>query len=401
MEQKSGTNRLMQRNNLADAFLLVGDDATEKALAEARAQVGDAEWKKGFSPETKKIVRDTLKAHGVRYEDKLQGKLLDVQTAETQANGEKFQKLRVTLEQDGHKTILSADLNSEFAQRLIAKLDTAANEHAGEVVTIGGFANPTERDGRQFINHVATLKNAEGQEIPATTGHFQAAQEKARAAQEPLLTAGMKDRKVLNSIAESTRETYFKELADSLHGRFVEKGLAPKTADRDHYPALIAGVKDEHDRWYNLTAYASRENPDMLVGTLQRRNPATGEYEKATVEFKQTKGDRLTALAQFENGEKFVAALSASQPTEKGHVKVDYNVFRVEKGDNGKNQFVRINENPGRLRENPDLAKKEQAKEREIIEKTLGVEARMLKPYDGPTRRAPEKTRERGKALAV
>jgi len=401
VEQKTGTNRLMQRNNLADAFLLVGDDATEKALAEARATVGDAEWKKGFSPETKKIVRDTLQAHGVRYEEKLQGKLLDVHTAETQANGETFHKLRVTLEQDGHKTTLSADLNSEFAQRLIAKLDTASQEHAGEVVTIGGFANPVERAGREFVNHVATLKDANGQEIPATPGHFQAAQEKARAAQEPLKAVGMADKKVLHSIAETTRETYFKELADSLHNRFVEKGIAPKKADRENYPALIAGVKDEQDRWYNVTAYASRENPDMLVGTLQRRDPATGEYEKAPIEFKQTKGDRLTALAQFENGEKFVAALSASQPTEKGHVKVDYNVFRVEKGDNGKNHFVRINEKPGRLRENEDLAKKPQAPEREIIEKTLGVEPRMLKPYDGPTRRAPEKNLQRGKALAV
>ncbi len=395
MEQHNGTNRLMQRNNLADAFLLVNDDATEKALAEARAEVGDAEWKKGFSPETKKIVRDTLQAHGVRYEEKLQGKLLDVQTAETQANGEKFQKLRVTLEQDGHKTTLSADLNSEFAQRLLAKFDTASKEHAGEVVTLGGFASPVERNGREFVNHVATLKDAEGQEIPAAQGHFQAAQEKARAAQEPLKAAGIADKKVLNSIAETTRETYFKELADSLHSHFVEKGIAPKTAERANYPALIAGVKDEQDRWYNVTAYASRENPDMLVGTLQRRDPVTGEYEKAQIEFKQIKGDRLTALAEFENGEKFVAALSASQPTEKGYIKVDYNVSRIEKDDKGKNHFVRINEKPGRLRENEDLARKPEAPERAIIEKTLGVEPRMLKPYDGPThKRAPARARE-------
>ncbi|WP_312283677.1 hypothetical protein [Candidatus Igneacidithiobacillus taiwanensis] len=374
------TNRLMQRNNLADAFIPVGDDATNKALAEARTQVGDAEWKKGFSPETKKIVRDTLKAHGVRYEERLQGKLLDVQTAETQANGETFHKLRVTLEHDGGKTTLSADMDSEFAQRLVTKLDTASREHAGEEVTIGAFAYLADRNGREFVNHAATMKDAAGQEIPAAPGHFQAAQEKARAAQEPLKTAGIADKKVLNSIAETTREAYFKGLADDLHSRFVERGIAPKKAEREQYPALEAGVKDPEGNWHNLSLH---EKEGRLVGTLQRRE-ADG-YQKVPLVFEKTEKG-LEATASLEDGTPLSVVLSKSEPTPSGLEKV--NVIVSQNG-------TPIHEHPGRLRENAALQKIPEHREGKAIREALGVDPQMLKPY------APGQTQSRAPAKAV
>ena len=160
--------RMMQRNNLADAFVLVNDEQTNAALKAAREQIGDAEWKKGYSPENKAMVRDALKEHGARYEQALKGNLVGVQVAETHANGETFRKLRVTLENEAGRTILSADMGSEFAQRLITKLDTATREHAGGEVSIGAFAKQTERDDRTFVDHVATMKGPDGQEVPAT-----------------------------------------------------------------------------------------------------------------------------------------------------------------------------------------------------------------------------------------
>ena len=171
--------RMMQRNNLANAFIAVNDGPTNAALAAARTEIGDAAWKQGHTPEAEKIVRTALQAQSARYETELSGKLTGITLAETQANGEKFQKLRVTLENGADKTILSADLSSEYAQRLIAKLDRASQEQAGQTVTIGGFAESVERDGRTYTNHVATMKDAQKQEITAVPGHFEQAQERS------------------------------------------------------------------------------------------------------------------------------------------------------------------------------------------------------------------------------
>lgn len=375
------TNRLMQRNNLADAFLPVNDEPTNNALAEAKAQVGDAEWKKGASPETKKIVRDTLKAHGVRYEEKLQGRLLDVQTAETHANGETFGKLRVTLENDGGKTTLSADMDSEFAQRLITKLDTASREHAGQEVTIGGFATPKERDGRTFMDHVATMKDAEGQEIPAAPDHFKVVKEKIQAAQEPLKAANAPD-KMLKQIAKTTREQHFKEVAEGLHGRFVEQGIASQKAEREQYPALEAGVKDIDGNWHNLSLY---EKEGKLVGSMQRRDMESGGYEKVPLVFEQTdKG--LEATATFEGEKPLDVLLSKSEPTQSGLEKVDVNVSRFGES---------IHEHPGRLRENAALQNVPNHREGKLIQEALGVDPKMLTPYTPSQNRAPAKTAEK------
>ncbi len=162
--------RMMQRNNIVNGFVLVNDEATNKAMAAAKEEVGEAAWKQGHSEEREKIARAKLKEQGVRYETELSGKLDKVDVAETQAKGTTFKKLRVTLEQDnGDKVILSADLNSEYAQRLLPKLESA---EPGQQITIGGFATKVERDGREFTNHVATIKDANGQEIKAKENHL-------------------------------------------------------------------------------------------------------------------------------------------------------------------------------------------------------------------------------------
>ncbi|EGQ60457.1 hypothetical protein GGI1_00560, partial [Acidithiobacillus sp. GGI-221] len=50
----------MQRNNLVNGFIEVNDEATEKALAQAKAEIGDAAWKQGHSPETEQVIRAAL-----------------------------------------------------------------------------------------------------------------------------------------------------------------------------------------------------------------------------------------------------------------------------------------------------------------------------------------------------
>jgi hypothetical protein len=388
---------MMQRNNLADAFVLVNDEQTNAALKAAREQIGDAEWKKGYSPENKAIVRDALKEHGARYEQALKGNLVGAEVAETQANGETFRKLRVTLENEAGRTILSADMGSEFAQRLITKLDTATREHAGGEVSIGAFAKQTERDGRTFVDHVATMKGPDGQEVPATPGHFEKARERVEAAQKPMLDAGMKDRKILNQIAASTRESYFAEVAAGLSERMVEQGIAPKTVANERgalqaaaFPALESGIKDHDGVWHNLSIY---EKGGQLTGTLQRRDVQTGDYEKAPVVFEPDGKGGLAALAAYDGGEKLTVSLSRSEPTLGGHEKVD---VRVSSGDQ------QIHEHPGRLRANDALQKIPDHREGKAIEQALGVDPKMLNPVPArEAQRAPAKAQEKQHSQGV
>lgn len=393
--------RMMQRNNLADAFVPVNDEQTNAALKAAKEKIGEAEWKKGFSPENKAVVREALKDHGARYEQALKGDLVGVEVAETQANGETFKKLRVTLENEAGRTILSADMSSEFAQRLITKLDTATREHAGGEVSIGAFAKQTERDGRTFVDHVATMKGPDGQEIPATAGHFEQAKERVLAAQKPMLDAGMKDKKILNQIAASTREGYFAEVAAGLSERMVEQGIAPKTVanERATFPALEAGIKDFKGTWHNLSAY---EKDERLVGTLQRRGGQPGEYEKVPLEFHAGELGGLQAEAQFPDGAPMLVSLSRSEPSEAQHSKVDVRIFAKGQDLEGKDTLEPIHEHPGRLRANEALQRIPDHREGKAIEQALGVDPKMLSP--APPREAqnaPARTQARQQAQGV
>ncbi|MBU2774493.1 hypothetical protein HMI48_11630 [Acidithiobacillus ferrooxidans] len=278
--------RMMQRNNLVNGFVTVNDEPTQKALDQAKAEIGDATWKQGHTPDTERVARAALKAQGARYETILSGKLTEVSMAETKANGETFRKLRVTLENGEDKTILSADLGSEFAQRLIAKLDRATQEHAGQVVTIGGFAEAVVREGshpgesKTFTNHVATLKDAQGQEIPVVPGHFERAQERIAQAQEPLLQAGMGDnRKVMNQIAQSTRETYFAETVQGMAERLKEQGVAPT----QRFPRLEGHQQDEQGTWRSVGLYVDQEGKPR--GVLAVENREQNLKERHSIEF--------------------------------------------------------------------------------------------------------------------
>lgn len=274
--------RMMQRNNLANAFIAINDGPTNAALAAAKTEIGEATWKQGHTPGAEKTVRAALQAQGARYETELSGELTGITLAETQANGEKFQKLRVTLENGADKTILSADLSSEYAQRLIAKLDRASQEQAGQTVSIGGFAESVERDGRAYTNHVATMRDAQKQEITAVPGHFEQAQERVSQAQAPMLAAGMGDnKKVLNQIADTAREAYFAEVVQGLAERLKEQGVAPKQA----YPRLEGHQQDEQGTWRSVGLYV--DNHGTARGILAVENPEQGLKERHSVEFSE------------------------------------------------------------------------------------------------------------------
>lgn len=294
-------NRLMEFNTLADAFLPVKDEATDKAIGEAKKTIGDAEWKKGFSKGKRDQVRAILKENGARYETNLSGKLMGVDHAETNGGGLTFQKLRVVLESEQGKTTLSADMKSEFAQRLIAKLDTATMEHAGTDVTVGGFASEKEKDGRTFVDHVATLKGPDGQEIKAAEGHFEKSRDLAATALEPLKAQGM-DKEVLNKVASSTREKYFTEVTKGLHNRMVEQGIAPTQMEQQEqkgpYPGHEAHLKAEvgEDKWHSLKVYANKEG--ALLASLEVTENKERVFRQSNLEVKDGKDGGLVVRGE-------------------------------------------------------------------------------------------------------
>lgn len=273
-------NKLLQHHTITDAFLPVNDEVTEKALSQAKIDMGESDWKKGYSQASRDKTRAILKEYGVQPETEISGKLSNIAFAETQSGKQTLKKLRVTLENDSGKTILSADLNKEFTQRLIAKLETAEK---GQQVTIGSFAKVKERDGRTFVDHVATLKNAEGQDIPAVAGRFREAQDIANAAVEPLKAAGIDSQEVFTKTASAAREKYFEGVLKSLAEKYPEVAAEQKTQKQD-YPRLDAHLKEPDGTWRSVGFFfVDKENQPRGVVAIE--NKETGLKERLPIQF--------------------------------------------------------------------------------------------------------------------
>ena len=281
---------MFQRHTIADAFTRIGDEPTTKALDAAQKTIGTDAWKAGFSAEKAKIVRSALKECGASFETALPGRLEDVNHVQTHAGGSTFDKLRVTLaRENGDKIILSGDMRSEFSQRLLAKLDAAVQQGKTSQVTIGGFAEPVSRDGKSFVNHVATLKDSQGQEIKAAPGHFSKAAEHGQAAVDALERAGIRNPKLVKESRNAARDEYFTKLACEIHARLskdrkiepIEKlgqvtgrfvSASESTPERSHVVIRRAGV----DLTVDMPRQALSENIEPGTPLRVRYNQKDG-----------------------------------------------------------------------------------------------------------------------------
>jgi len=216
---------MYQHNTNIAAFILVNDENTNTALSEAKAKIGDADWKKGYDPERCRIAQACMKEKKAFYRYKLAGKLLDVSTKETQdSSGNVYRKVRIELgAEDGKTEILSLDVGTEFCERLLPKLGAAIRGHLGQQVSIACFPVQDERNGRQFWNHTASVKDADGNEIQAAIAHFPLATAKANAAAEALTAAGITDPKAIKAAKKSAKQQYFWELAQKIEAYCQEQ----------------------------------------------------------------------------------------------------------------------------------------------------------------------------------
>ena len=232
---------IMNYNPVAGLFVPVGKEGlaaqVEAALNIARKEVGEAAWKRGNSQKTAGGATEiALRELGkISYKAPvITGKLTKVTYTETKdSSGNTYQKVRVQLDgetkEDGH--LVSLDIDSELAQGLIQKLD---NCQPGQVITFGAFTVPVERNGRTFVNHKATVKDAAGKEIKAE-GFWAKAQEAAAAAKKALESMGIKDPKMLNQAANSKKVEAHVDLLKQIEARFA----APAPAEKADEPAEI------------------------------------------------------------------------------------------------------------------------------------------------------------------
>lgn len=290
-------NKLLQHHTVSDTFLRVNDNATEKALAQAKAEIGEAGWKAGFTPENRDTVLKALKENGVKPETEISGKLTRVAYAETLHEKQTFKKLRVTLDGDA-KVILSADLDKEFAQRLIAKLE---NAEKGQQVVIGSFAKSKEKEGRTFVDHVATLKNADGKDIPAVSGRFREAQDIANKAIEPLKAAGLENQEVFTKTASAAREKHFEGILKNLSAEKYPE--AEKKMQQ--YPRLDGRMKEPDGTWRSVGFYVDKDNQPRAVVAIE--NKAAGLKEKLSMQFAEKQSEKtgkpyLVGRAERGNG---------------------------------------------------------------------------------------------------
>ncbi len=193
----------------------------EKAINIARTNVGDDVWKKGFSGKDSSgataAAMAELNAAGIEPV-KVEGELKNVSFTENKDNsGNVYPKLRVEIEKDNESLLLSLDLKSDVAQRLIAKLD---NCQPGDHIKVAAWATPVDRGERTYINHAASVKNSNGEEVKANSEFTSNIKNQTDTLENTLKSAGINDTKVISTAKTNKRIEAHKEKLLDIQNRF-------------------------------------------------------------------------------------------------------------------------------------------------------------------------------------
>ncbi len=215
--------KLVTYSTLDGNFHAHNDQLTE-AVAKAKARVGDDVWKKGFSAADPNgataAIRSELKNAGIAPVA-VEGAILDVKYTENiDGAGNKHPKVRVDIQGEQDKLVLSLDLKSDVAQRVIAKLD---NCQPGEHVKISAWASPVQKGERQFINHAVSIKGSDGQEIKVNPELSATIKQKTDEVETSLKAAGIDDKQVINTAKTSKRIAEHRDLLGKIESRFQKK----------------------------------------------------------------------------------------------------------------------------------------------------------------------------------
>jgi hypothetical protein len=134
-------------------------------------------------------------------------------------SGNSYPKLRVGLETElGDKFMISLDLKSDVAQRLLVKLDNCV---PNEFVSISAWPTVVERGDRKFVNHAVSMKDANGSEVPANTGFSASVKAETEKVESALKAVGVSDKTVTAKAKANKRIECHKNLLLTIKERFV------------------------------------------------------------------------------------------------------------------------------------------------------------------------------------
>ena len=197
-------------------------DPFEHVINSARAQVGGDTWKRGFSgkqPEGATATAQTLLKEAGIVPVEFEGALTHVAFVENTDNaGNTYPKLRVGLQREGEELLLSVDLKSDVAQRMLTKLD---NCQPGDHVRISAWPTTVERGGRQFINHAVSMKNAQGVEVPSNSVFSAEVKKQTDGVEAALAAVGINDKMLVANVKVSKRVAATKALLLTIESRFT------------------------------------------------------------------------------------------------------------------------------------------------------------------------------------
>ncbi len=197
------------------------NDRLAAAVSAARTRVGEDTWKRGFSGgepggSTQAAMSELRKA-GIEP-IQVEGELVHVAFVENRDNsGNTYPKLRIGLQFMDESMLLSLDLKGDVAQRLIVKLD---NCQPGEYIRISAWPTVVTRGDRSYINHAASIKSADGKEIPVKADFSGDVKNLTDGVERTLMTAGISDKKVLATAKATRRIEAHKELLLRIAQRF-------------------------------------------------------------------------------------------------------------------------------------------------------------------------------------
>jgi len=282
---------MYQHNTIVSGFILVNDATTNAALQEARAEIGEAGWKAGYTEERSMVARAALKKHGAPVLTKLSGSISGVFTPQTRdGQGNVFQKVRIFLNSGQDSTVLSLDLGTEFCERLLPKLEAAIKERGiGVAITIACFPTSVDRGGRTFVNHVASVK-IDGQEVKAES-HFRRAQDACTAAVAAIEKAGVKAKAAIDATRKAAKEEYFLGLAGEVAALFGNTSTAAE-------PSEVAAPAPSSE---------PSEEVSRAIRRIERTEAARLEYAKQWVEVNFTGDDAKQLLDVIEARRKTAA----------------------------------------------------------------------------------------------
>lgn len=197
------------------------NEKLEKAIGVARSNVGDDVWKKGFSGKDSEgatlAAMTELNTAGITPV-KVEGDLKNVSFVENKdSSGNVYPKLRVDIQNGEDEILLSLDLKSDVAQRLIAKLD---NCQPGDHIKVSAWASPVEKGERTFINHAASVKNVHGNEVKANPGFSEDIKNQTNNLENTLKAAGINDSKVISAAKTNKRIEAHKDKLLNIQNRF-------------------------------------------------------------------------------------------------------------------------------------------------------------------------------------